>query len=254
MGRLPLEQPLINRSYLERLSTEELIHLADYYGIDIPPDLERIFVIEQLIELADDDDEYEYGGESLENTSIAKTNLPGDASCGADDFPDQAVLPRQYNISYMDVIIRDPLWAFVFWELKSAEKESLEAEPDFGGYYLKVSSMENAEGFRAKNASFFTVQISNDDTAWYLGFSQDEEKDTKSFKRVDLCAQKGDSELILVSSKVFRLPALAPAKTEVQKEGTEGSLAFLSGIDNFPVLRNGDRQSRMKIRGDSFKK
>ena len=37
------------RVFLDSLSTDELVKLADSHGIDIPPDLERIFVIEELL-------------------------------------------------------------------------------------------------------------------------------------------------------------------------------------------------------------
>ena len=42
----------ITRSYLETLSSWELVKLSDHYGIDIPPGLDRIFIIEELLEIA----------------------------------------------------------------------------------------------------------------------------------------------------------------------------------------------------------
>jgi len=40
----------VSRTWLESLSTAELIKLADSFGIDIPHGLERIFIIEELLE------------------------------------------------------------------------------------------------------------------------------------------------------------------------------------------------------------
>jgi hypothetical protein len=39
------DTPQLSRQLLESLSTGELIKLADDCGIDIPPGLERIFII-----------------------------------------------------------------------------------------------------------------------------------------------------------------------------------------------------------------
>ncbi|MDR1147291.1 MAG: hypothetical protein LBK66_01525, partial [Spirochaetaceae bacterium] len=38
------------RRYLESLTTRELAALADKAGIDIPPELDRIFIIEAILE------------------------------------------------------------------------------------------------------------------------------------------------------------------------------------------------------------
>ena len=44
----------VTRSYLERLSTSDLISLADEYGIDIPEDLNRRFIIGELLEATEE--------------------------------------------------------------------------------------------------------------------------------------------------------------------------------------------------------
>ena len=50
----------LSRGFLETLSSIELIRLADEYGIDIPDDLSRQFIIGDLIQL----------GEELEHSEI----------------------------------------------------------------------------------------------------------------------------------------------------------------------------------------
>ena len=47
-----MERINITRSYLETLSSEDLNNLADDYGIDMPEDLNRRFVISELLEAA----------------------------------------------------------------------------------------------------------------------------------------------------------------------------------------------------------
>ncbi|MDR3248021.1 MAG: DUF4912 domain-containing protein, partial [Treponema sp.] len=51
------------RPYLDSLTTEELARIADNCGIDIPPNLERIFIIEELLDYARAEDEEEQEGE-----------------------------------------------------------------------------------------------------------------------------------------------------------------------------------------------
>ena len=47
------EEP-INRASLEKLSFSDLVKLADEYGVDVPEDLDRRFLIAELLELAEE--------------------------------------------------------------------------------------------------------------------------------------------------------------------------------------------------------
>ena len=231
----------ITRSYLDRLSTEELIHLADYHGVDIPLDLERVFVIEELLELAED----KYETEPAEPSDVfaeASAPLPVEVY----DYPDQSVLPKQYNLTYMDVLIRDPLWAYVFWEIKMSDKEALEASPDFGGYYLKVSSFKSTADTKPAVVQSFAIKVNNDDAALYIGFPKDDAESANLNNKVELCARRGDADEILVSSAVFKLPVSAPRKRDVRDSGIDQSLAVMSGLFDFPIIKAGDRKPRKK--------
>jgi hypothetical protein len=218
-----------NRAYLESLTTRELIRMADRFGIDIPPDLERIFIIEELVDLAPEDEP-----ESPNSSEPLKEA----------DFSESVPLPKQYNITFIEVLPRDPLWVFTFWEVKSHDKEFYERVPDFIGYHLKVCPRGPLD--RAGPDSTFTVLVGNSDTAWYLGFPP-----LGGCYQVELCAVREGEETVLAVSHPFKMPKLLnPPKTpggrEIPKgEGiNENPLACLSGVKDFPVLRNGDRLSR----------
>jgi hypothetical protein len=225
-----MDDSRLTRAYLDSLSTNELANLADCYGIDIPPGLERIFIIEELLDMALGD-EYELE-EDVEEPVVFT------------EFPEAAALPKQYNITFLEVLIRDPLWAFVFWEIKSHDKELYEKAPDFSGYYLKVIPLDGGTGGPRENS--FTVSVGIHDTAWYLGFPPAEGR-----YRVDLCALRGNDEIVLAVSRPFMLPRLLnmPLKSGEQNPRDLGQvylnpLAMLSGAGEFPVIRNADRLSR----------
>ncbi|MCL2130696.1 MAG: DUF4912 domain-containing protein, partial [Treponema sp.] len=144
------------RAHLESLSTDELIKIADNYGVDIPFGLDRIFIIEELLEIiADDDDQ----GENPQEKDLVDGGL-------IESVP----LPKQYNITFIEVMVRDPLWIFVFWEVKSQDKEVFEKSPEFDGYCLKVF---RAEKVKKENEAdvIFRVPVKPSDSAWYIGFT-----------------------------------------------------------------------------------
>jgi hypothetical protein len=234
-----VEELRADRPFLESLTTNELIKLADNQGIDIPPGLDRAIVIEELLETMED---------AAENAD-RKTPLPLTEKHQGTTAP----LPKQYNINYIEVLIRDPLWAFAFWEINAHDREIHERAPDFGGYYLRVVSSP----WIVNQDSFFIVQVGTGDSAWYLGFPPS----GGSFK-VELCAMRKDELVVLAVSKPFRLPKLLEPLENRDSAGTENSLGKgirapasgsppdnpllrLSGVDDYKILRNSLRSSRL---------
>jgi hypothetical protein len=232
---LAMDNVPITRPYLESLTTAELIKWADLYGVDIPSGLDRIFIIEELLQIVSSEVETE--DEHIEEPSKK--------------FPVSVVLPKQYNITFLEVLIRDPLWAFVFWEVKSSDKEVFEKAPDFNGYFLKVCP----QGSNAAHEAF-TVPLMPEDSAWYLGFPPAEENDKgqaedRHFK-IELYAERAGEEIMLAATDTFRLPCLCPRIEKLEDYGyNKYPLIQLSGIDNFRIMRNGDRRLRNKRHGDS---
>jgi hypothetical protein len=236
----------LTRASLESLATGELVKLADRYGLDIPPDLDRRFIIEELLEIALDDEGRDGEG-PLEEPPVTEAG-----------FLEPVPLPKQYNITFIEVMIRDPLWAFVFWEIKGFDKEAFEKAADFGGYYLKVSPWGPRRNFpRPEGEGVFTVAVETGDTARYLGFPPDEEAEEgkENRQKVELCAKRGAGEFVLAVSNPFRLPSLPrrPAGTEQEEryKRYKNPLVRLSGCGDFHILHNQDRFSRPK-KGEDF--
>jgi len=215
----------LSRSYLETLSTEDLSVIADRLGLDLPPGLNRIFVIEELLDTQSE----------LDRPGLSD---PGEALTEDTQHPAVNGLPPAYNRTYIEVLLRDPIWAFAFWEVRSADREAYEGAVDFGGYRLRVST---SGGLGETAAESFSIAIGPDDTAWYLCVPSP----VGSFK-VELCAVKGKREQVLASSPPLRVPACRPA-LEVA-EDTQRSILLLSGLDDFRIIRSVDRSSHLPER------
>ena len=220
MDGIPLTQ-----LHLDTLSTDELVKLSDTHGVDIPPGLDRVFIIEQLLELAALETEIEE-----EYTEVTKSK-----------FPVSAVLPKQYNITFLETLVRDPLWVYVFWEIKGADRDIFEKASDFDGYFLKVSPFG-----RTAPEEVFTVPLTPEDNARYLGFPPPDENQAphRGFT-IGLFAKRGGEEISLITSDPFVLPILSP-RSEKNEETEKPPLIRLSGIEDFNILRNGDRNLRIK--------
>ena len=152
------------------------------------------------------------------------------------DLSESAPLPRQNNVSYIDVMIRDPLWVFVFWEIREDERDFYEKAKDFSGYCLRVVPIDQCDA-RDTDGSF-TVAVGKGDTSRYLGFPP-ESCPGRSYI-VKLCAVGSNAETQIAVSKAFTLPVLAGNNQELY----QNPLSRLSGINDFSIIKSTDRQLR----------
>jgi hypothetical protein len=220
----------LTKAYLDTLATSELARLADSLGIDIPPDLDRIFIIEELLEL-----DLEYGS-SMEDLLLGEGSVPGPVP-----------LPKHYNITYVDVLLRDPAWAFVFWEINSHDRDHYEQSSGFDGYQLRVcpletcqASLSRPEEFSGEGEESFTVPVGISDMAWYLNIPPG-----TGWYRVEVCAVQNKALVPAASSAPFRVPRFEDPFSVSDRKSRMYALISLSGLEDSRILYNADRISRL---------
>jgi len=241
--------------FLESLSTGELAELADRNGIDVPPGIERVFIIGELLELerADALRQARRAGHVPEPVNSARGGRTG-------EFGEVETLPDGYGMSYVDVLIRDPLWVFVFWDVKKRPRDFQDAPPADDEtpveYCLRVVPLRG-ENPEPDTAASFLVAVGEGDRSLYLGIPRD---DGRRF-RIDLCVARDGGRAVLAESRPFRLPRLVDerAGTGGPAAGSGGDadalcpetvcrnpLSRLSGADRFTLVRSVDRLPRAK--------
>ncbi|MCL1814510.1 MAG: DUF4912 domain-containing protein [Treponema sp.] len=207
--------------YLNSLTTRDLIKLADRAGIDIPPDLDRTFIIRELLESRidnDNDNDNDNVLEFLDEKSSLAT----------------AELPRQYHITYLEILPRDPQWVFVFWEIKAQVREHFERDPRFEGYALKAYVRKCSENTFVES---FTVPVKKEDNSRYLGFPNG------GIFRIALWVQGIETSLIV--SRIFSLPRFL--NNPENDEYLTRPLIRLSGAADFSVLRDAEKIPRSRL-------
>ena len=110
----------ITRTYLETLSFSDLKKLADEYGVDVPEDLDRRFLLCELLEIAEENRHDKDAAMiiSLDNSVNQSTNLPDG-----------------YNETHISCVLRNPVWVFVFWDISDTDMNMLKA---LGSYSLTL--------------------------------------------------------------------------------------------------------------------
>ena len=132
----------LSRSYLETLSSADLIKLADEHGIDIPDDLNRRFIIGELLEISE-----EMGSEK--HSEMQEVDSPEDET---------GFLPLSYNETEIDVVLRIPAWAYVWWDISESDFKKATENPDFKNFVLRLSYFDSPETNVPKES--FDIQIS----------------------------------------------------------------------------------------------
>ena len=142
----------LSRQYLESISTADLISLADDYGIDIPANLTRKFIIGELLELA----------RELENDeeSDSDVHLTDDTVA----LPDS--LPKSYNETQIFAVTRTPAWVFVYWDISETQLSILRNDPDFENLLLHVAFFDSPTSDTPIDG--FDVRISEHDREQYV--------------------------------------------------------------------------------------
>jgi len=110
-----MSEEVITRAYLENLSFGELSKLADSYGIDVPENLDRRFLIGELLEYNEENQEL---GEDM----IISSDPNSDKNF---------VLPKNYNETQINCVLRNPGWLFVFWNISESDALMLRSVHDY---------------------------------------------------------------------------------------------------------------------------
>ena len=174
----------LSRGFLETLSSIELIRLADEYGIDIPDDLSRQFIIGDLIQL----------GEELEQSENAKESI---VLSSDENTMNVNTLPKSYNETKVNIVLRNPVSLFVWWDLSEAVLEKI--EESFGTLSLAVYFFEDERD--EKLCETFDIRISPEDREQYVIIPAG-----KKFVRVDLVCECDGKKNSLAFSQLLPLP------------------------------------------------
>ena len=210
-----MENSNLTLAHLETLSSADLIALADDYGIDIPDNLNRRFIIGELLEVAE-----EIGAEGAQAQTMSED----------DEIPERITeLPSSFNETEISVILRNPAWAFVFWDISADALRRLSESPRFAGVFLRVSYFENEDD--SSPADYYDLQITLSVREQYVLLEAG-----RKFFRVDLVAllTDGTTDNLTISDKI-RLPK-TPAVFARAFPGEEVEMPGILELSGFKKL------------------
>ena len=218
---------------LDALSLEELYALADKIGLDLPPGLERPFVVEEILEVLEEDseDRREAQGEALH---IDEKKYSGLRIGDFDEGPGRVdSLATRYNETMIRAIARDPSWAFAYWDVADADIELLRGEDGAAGLFLRIAEIGPPGERNDSQREYFDIPIADNDLQWYINLPRSGVR-----FRIDLCARRsghGGKFRVLARSNEVESPRQSLAASAKALDPSSSELLALSGAEDIPI-------------------
>lgn len=216
----------------ESLSDEALFALADKMGLGLPHDLDRVFVVEEILDAIEED------SEDRRFVGLAAGRMEETKYSCFDSYDVDACLEAPPELFHpcsetsIKVLVRDPSWAFAFWEITETELQSLQNADGTTELFLRACETMEDGSPRGKQ-EFFDIPVSEDDLQWYINLPK-----PKTRYRIDLCAHLDGKIRTLAHSKQVIVPRqfldegprnLGPGSAELLR------LSGLEALDIEPV-------------------
>ncbi len=222
---------------LESYSIEELYALADKMGLDLPPGLERPFVVEELIEALDEDTEDRRSSRG-EAVHVDEKKFSGAGLDGIAAGADEGTLEERYNETMIHAIVRDPSWAFAFWDLSDADLGELRGDESSAGLFLRVAELPARCDVEPRR-EHFDIPVSDEDRQWYINLPRSGVR-----FRVDLCSRRpgmmGGRIRIMARSNEVLSPRQGVASPMSSLDEGRRAMLELSGIGELHIEEPGE--------------
>lgn len=199
------------RVRLEELSLEGLLLVASRNGLEPDPDIDRERLIAQLVDVIRENREER---ESANSTTVRiqqkkfavlyEDEAPSRSRNGGHPV-DEIRLPMHYETNRITLMLRDPHWAYTYWDLSSVKAREYQDSTRFDGLFLRVLQLDGAvNDVRIQDSFEIPVQI--EDSSWYIYLPR-----LEAHYRIQLVARNNHRrELLAVSNQVYvprgRLP------------------------------------------------
>jgi|GEM_PF-258437 len=212
----------VDSEKLSLLSDDELSLIAGKMGIHVPEGLERVFLIEEIIEAFEDDTEEKAfshdAPDHVEEKKLIGTGfIPGRL--------EEIAIPASYNETSITAIVRDPLWIFAFWEIADATQNKILAEIEDPKLILRVSDCSDLEAY-----FHYDIAVHFEDRKWYINVPY-----PKHSYQIDLCIAKYQKMKILAHSNIVHMPSQYIDMSSKIPQMTK-SLLILSGSEELHLI------------------
>lgn len=219
----------MTREKLESLTTEQLETIARKEGILNHQNVSKDELID-LIRDAIEEDKLERRQTNnyamrLENKKYDILKDEEIEVLQKDEYP----LPERYNDTRVVLLIRDPEWAYVYWDINREKLEEIRKSPHYEGFFLRVYEYRGEVLSKETLIDYFDIAVGEEDTSRYINLAG-----RGNDYRVEIIASVLHKEKSLALSNSIHSPLgyISRNKEEVYNE-PDTMMLMLSGLWNY---------------------
>lgn len=140
---------------------------------------------------------------------------------------DQYPLPEHYNETKIVMLLRDPAWAYTYWDIKDSEVSALKFGSLSGKLFLRVYEMNSKEFSKPNINDFSDIPVQIEDSSWYINLPE-----TGIFYCTELILKNSTSEKVLCRSNIIKSPKWEIGELENFNEhkGTGNDLLIVASV------------------------
>jgi uncharacterized protein len=137
------------------------------------------------------------------------------------------VIPEHYPKTKIQLLLRDPYWAYAYWDINQFDLKSLLSKTIEPQFFLRVYELNSKTSDIADFLSSFEIPVKAEDSSWYINLPT-----PGRWYQVDLiCSANDDYEELLCRSHMIESPGSywLNRGEELRKDPNAFKL-FLSGV------------------------
>jgi uncharacterized protein len=191
----------MTKERLQELSLEALLEIAGNEEISLGSDLSREAVIELILE---EEAEEKTDRDKANNAAMRVKEkkfeiIKDDEESSLLEYE----LPESYNETKIMLLLRDPQWAFAYWDLKQSDIETIEdlLEPVL---LLRVYQVDNRDNGGNVKTEPFEIPVKPSDRRWYINLPK-----TGLKYLLQLIVSDGETEKVLCESNTIESPEIS---------------------------------------------
>ncbi|MFP4509607.1 MAG: DUF4912 domain-containing protein [Spirochaetota bacterium] len=230
----------MTRERLAGLSEELLQKLADKLDVDIPDEAHPDEIVDLVTDaLEEAREEHEQSNNNAIRVEERKYQLARffsekDLATVVDDT---ILLPDRYNETRMHLMVRDPAWAFCYWDVRDEQLVAVTADPEFQELILRIVEMDNPDFDDHTVVDSFEIPVRLNDKSRYINLPR---QDASYYTELSgLC---GERHISICRSNPISVPrgGLPDTVTEAGPvDERKDRVLALSGLEHLGVPRFG---------------
>ena len=191
----------MTKERLEVLSLEALQELANGNEISFSPNTSKEALIELILEEeAEEKSDRANSNNAAMRVMEKKFDITKDeAETDSSEFE----LPESYNETTITLLLRDPLWAFAYWDLKEADVETIENLSD-ARLLLRVYQVDDSANGASDRTEPFEIPVKITDRRWYINLP----KSGLNYS-LEIIVRNGQDEWVLCESNSVESPTIS---------------------------------------------